>query len=91
MSVLIKGMDMPKNCGKCFIGDRSLCANGCPLVEVPTPHGRLLDEKEVFCALFARMHALQKDEIFRIKHGDIDLVGVIPHINSIKPVVEAEE
>ena len=61
MSVLIKGMEMPKNCEECplnhyecalleksseeimqyFGGD---CRHpDCPLVEVLTPHGRLID------------------------------------------------
>lgn len=63
MSVLIKGMDMPKSCRECPCSSwegsaekpRSFChatkdhnetTNGreaCPLVEVPTPHGRLID------------------------------------------------
>lgn len=64
MSVLIKGMKMPKNCTICRFcvpeadpGDGEMCmATGrfmppcsterleeCPLVEVPTPHGRLID------------------------------------------------
>lgn len=57
MSVLIKGMDMPKRCVDCpiyFAGLCSLKLNGgrcpldgrpdwCPLVDVPTPHGKLVD------------------------------------------------
>lgn len=71
MSVLIKGMNMPKNCGKCefsreiynYIDGISfkivrLCQmtniyfdeidldkrlDNCPLVEVKTPHGELID------------------------------------------------
>lgn len=67
MSILIKGMKMPKSCMNCplfeskyhfhgchakpesfsdmdmwnfFVGDRP---SWCPLFEVPTPHGRLID------------------------------------------------
>lgn len=58
MSVLIKGMKMPKNCVDCEIRLRCGCktanASGwlineiddnCPFnfVEIPTPHGRLID------------------------------------------------
>lgn len=60
MSLLIKGMDMPKACRKCPFHNASICtAKGspvslqiyldgkkpfdCPLVEIPTPHGRLID------------------------------------------------
>ena len=62
--VLIKGMEMPKDCDNCrFYNDDFDYANceatgssrgytwhpfgqrmpNCPLVEVPTPHGRLID------------------------------------------------
>lgn len=64
MSVLIKGMEMPKTCDYCkfhepFL-DFAYCDLGemdmeykdivnrrhpdCPLVEIPTPHGRLILE-----------------------------------------------
>lgn len=69
MSILIKGMKMPKNCNECKFGtwsnfhqtvackgyDYEPCfedrsreyrekrADFCPFVEVPTPHGRLID------------------------------------------------
>ena len=56
MSVLIKGMEMPKNCGDCLTNymlnvvcdcDLNNIEDGrrlpnCPLVEIP-PHGRLVD------------------------------------------------
>lgn len=35
--------EMPKDCGKCFVGDRTLCSSGCPLIEIHAPHGRLID------------------------------------------------
>ena len=62
MSVLIKGMEMPKSCDKCklmtanygcaFVGavggeSYRKRAWDCPLVEVPTPHGRLIDADSV--------------------------------------------
>lgn len=57
MSVLVIGMEMPRHCGECGIDwcDRwkRLIVDGmsiaksrppdCPLVELPTPHGRLID------------------------------------------------
>lgn len=47
MSVLIKGMEMPKTCDDCFLPLRycpyAMKPNGeCPLLPVP-PHGRLID------------------------------------------------
>lgn len=80
MSIIIKGMNMPKNCGECrlyvdsiqtpdkkydcnpfcfatgknitFIGELE---DFCPLVEIPTPHGRLIDGDELAKVLDARV------------------------------------
>lgn len=50
MSILIKGMEMPKNCDECFLSEWNLfnerfyCPfDDCQLIEVPTPHGDLID------------------------------------------------
>ena len=58
MSVLIKGMAMPMSCYECHYSDEdeneceiNLCKcewghnrpDDCPMVEVETPHGRLID------------------------------------------------
>ena len=71
MSVLIKGMEMPRHCKECSLlcdyddcyfcgyqdgflyvfGESYLVPNKrpewCPLIEVPTPHGRLIDADEL--------------------------------------------
>ena len=53
MSILIKGMKMPKGCDECKLGDIVCGADEdhgwieCPLVEVPTPHGRLIEAPEI--------------------------------------------
>ena len=60
MSILIKGMDMPKDCSYCILANKhinGLCEakyycrleadyEHCPLIEIPTPHGRLIDGDE---------------------------------------------
>lgn len=69
MSILIKGMEMPKNCLECsfkFVdikyGDGCCLFTGivclsigrqdrCPLIEIPTPHGRLIDADALFEAM----------------------------------------
>lgn len=75
MSILVKGMKMPKDCQQCpcaywvshfkFLGcnvkpgkryamsdekyrNSSTRPDWCPLVEVPTPHGRLIDANETY-------------------------------------------
>lgn len=85
MSVLIKGMKMPKNCEECDFchwsnlhqtgrcdrcDDEPVCADFgtdykrtrarfCPLVEVPTPHGRLFDADELKKALDERFDEMR--------------------------------
>lgn len=66
MSVLIKGMEMPESCYECAysierVGICSITQGGCewghnrpphcPLVELPTPHGRLIDADQLYKAL----------------------------------------
>ena len=117
MSILIKGMEMPKNCNECKFGtwsnlhqaaackrhDFEPCfkdysreymekrADFCPLVEVPAPHGRLIDEDNVIDAIHERLQVLRTHKQFIKKHGDIDLLGVMPYIAKIPTVIEAEE
>lgn len=47
MSILIKSMDIPTSCYECPLNPlwcSSACDQSeCPLVEIPTPHGRLID------------------------------------------------
>ena len=63
MSVLIKGMKMPRSCWECPLfddksmqclilrceirTDQAMTASCCPLVEVPTPHRDLIDRDEL--------------------------------------------
>lgn len=51
MSILIKGMDVPHDCLECYVAqfckeyqdEENKRPYGCPLVEISTPHGRLID------------------------------------------------
>lgn len=66
MSVLITGMKMPKNCDECCFAYRGACIANigrevkvdqiCQLVEVPAPHGRLLDADDVYHVLTSYYH-----------------------------------
>ena len=56
MSILIRSMKMPESCGKCFVGDRTICTDGCPLVEVKEPHGRLIDKDKLRHDLFVNFN-----------------------------------
>ena len=102
MSVIIKGMKMPKSCDSCDLiqfDDEGLEAHcplspyyrwcgtppdyrpeGCPLVEVPTPHGRLIDADALMeCRLEPNHYEELKD-------------GYIPDydLDSAPTIIEAE-
>ena len=53
MSILIKGMEKPMSCDDCIV-PLSRCdflqrrADECPIVEIPTPHGRLIDRDDIY-------------------------------------------
>ena len=53
MGIYVKGMGMPKGCDVCLLGD-IVCGydedhidRDCPLIEVPEPHGDLVDHSEI--------------------------------------------
>ena len=79
MSILIKGMEMPKSCYECRFAFDGMCianrgrknvgiTNSCPLIEVPK-HGRLIDADAL-------------EELFR------EVIGNISKRDEIKPVLE---
>lgn len=124
MDILIKGMDMPTNCGDCYFeqvgaeedvygedvyGDtcisyclltewRIALSNrddmklpSCPLVEIPTPHGRLIDETTIQGALIAE--AYKNDGKFQfgdtIKWTPSEVEEIVS--NSVPTILESEE
>ena len=61
MGVYIKGMEMPEDCFTCPLKEEGFCNltnayasninkinSDCPLIEVPEPHGRLIDADKLF-------------------------------------------
>lgn len=104
MSVLIKGMEMPKSCYECqfcagtFEG--CICVMGCgllefepskeihpkcPLVEVPTPHGRLIDKDKLKNAI---IHHLDIKSEKYLLPAEKSVFGNIIKANT---VIEAED
>lgn len=107
MSILIKGMEMPKNCYGCplseqreetdmgarftymvdckknsfddgtFEGRRKTRPDWCPLIEVPTPHGRLIDADAI--------------PFVQSEDGCADDYAFRYDINELPTVIEAEE
>ena len=77
MSILIQGMEMPKNCAECKMWSICDCLNdfedfesicdavedgdlvrdkNCPLIEILTPHGRLIDKDKLSHDLFVNFN-----------------------------------
>ena len=82
MSILIKGMEMPKTCDECLINcGRSMLYIGitdrrspnCPLVEIPTPHGRLADLDQIIEAYWDGS-AMRIDEVDLKEIEEYDVV-----------------
>lgn len=85
MSVLVKNMEMPKNCDKCPVAlSGKYCRinktyttyiklpirpDHCPLVEIPEHHGRLIDADELIDYC--------KDMIRIISESDDDMINII--------------
>lgn len=94
MSILIKDMEMPERCGACFLrvgGCKQRIymeqrPKYCPLVEIPTPHGRLGD-----------LDALQKQVENTIQDAHMSLLwkqGMMYAqglVEASKTVIEAED
>lgn len=94
MSILIKGMEMPKNCEVCplnfyecalleksseeimqYFGGNSRHPD-CPLIEVPTPHGRLIDAD-----------ALMENAQYKGKHDIVTAYDIV----AAPTIIESEE
>lgn len=113
MSVLIKGMDMPKDCEHCGLSwlyeegwyceikdeplDGYEACKGrlgdCPLVEVPTPHGRLIDAEALFTREpFKYMGNCEEQKCSTCDYYETD--GACKMIDAIKneiSVIESED
>ena len=112
MSVLIKGMEMPKNCNECKFGtwsnlhqtascklhDYAPCfadhsmeytdkrADFCPLVEIPEPHGDLIDRDALNIGEYER----EDDDTGTL---EISLGGLLDLYHKVKDattIIEAE-
>ena len=119
MSVLIKGMDMPKDCPQCpcayfadyftFLGcnvkpgkryamqdeeyrQSSARPDWCPLIEVPTPHGRLIDAKPLTDDLYdTRLIGREMDGTpIYVTYGRFTSIHV-DRVYEAPTIIEAEE
>lgn len=93
MSVLIKGMNMPKE-GECqaliIHSDGSISVNlnstNYRAVEVPTPHGRLIDADKLLEVLDKTQKEFEADTF-----GNLHIDYISDEFNDAPTVIEAEE
>ena len=82
MSVIVKGMEMPERCGACFLrvgGCKQRIymeqrPKYCPLVEISTPHGQLIDADKL------NMHDVSYAYgfcVMGVTAGDIELADTV--------------
>lgn len=92
MSVLIKGYKMPESCNKCpcywnwgyyhecQVLKKTISLSGrredCPLIEVPTPHGKLIDAGKIKYHFEANENTAMEGYEFVTK-GEIDRVPTV--------------
>ena len=101
MSVLIKGMKMPKGCGLCRFDDYGYCtmakqysggsathgrASFCPLVEIPSKHGRLVDFDKIEWYEVTGTATVGDRDFGETKFALIN----IDHFRNLPTVIEAE-
>ncbi len=113
MSILIKGMEMPKNCNECKFGtwsnlhqtaackrhDFEPCfkdhsreymdkrADFCPLVEVPAPHGDLIDRDALNIGEYER----EDDDGGTLEISIGGLLSLYHKVIDAPTVIEAED
>lgn len=93
MTVLIEGVEMPKNCTECKFWSFLPCIatfqncgeKDCPLIEVPEPHGRLGDLDALIDKVIAKYleHERKGELVFaaaEIKQDIVDLISDAPTI-----------
>jgi len=101
MNILIKDMEMPKNCYNCWLGHKcskyeALLWNeinkerkaDCPLVPIP-PHGRLIDARYIRDAIIPKWMD-KADDSYMYKCGMRDAYEVIRNAPTIIPADETD-
>ena len=101
MSLLIRGMEMPKNCFICPFKNLEICDEDCPLIEVP-PHGRLIDadamlndlNKSADDCIEWKNHAMEEENdemVIRAEATEIAFLEIAMRIKREYPTVIEEE
>lgn len=82
MSIILKGIDMPEDIDelRLIINGMSIAIEPTQAIQIPTPHGRLIDKDEL-------LSHLKKDPLFDL----VERYGVSGVIESRPTILEAEE
>lgn len=111
MSILVKGIEKPKDCGVCpfeldgfpddwemhckllgrqvgYFGKKERKPEDCPIIEVATPHGRLIDADALEDKLNGLFRTRDYDRIDFYNHAIADCLATIRNVPTI---IEAEE
>ena len=108
MSILVKGIEKPKDCGVCpfkldgwpdewemhckllgrqvgYFYKKSKVPKDCPIVDVPTPHGRLIDADMLESLIYERISDLN------YKADAFDILRIVQNMQTIIEAEEGEE
>ena len=97
MSILIKGLEKPKRCAECPIYFAGLCSvrlqNGkcpldsipewCPMVEVATPHGKLIDAEDLIKIFDINLEIDGRENAERVTKAFNDLLDTIRNVSAV--------
>jgi len=98
MSVLIKGMEMPKHCGYCRFRYDGIChalqktqyaVTDCPLIDLPD-HGDLIDQRELMRE-FARFVRRSNNSDFAPTPNWNDAVSLVGSAPVVIPAERSKE
>jgi len=77
--------------GKCYLTAHDLTINDCPLIEIPTPHGRLIDADKLKMECYRTMDELMKSTTINISAEALSLLCGFTMISEAPTILETEE
>lgn len=89
MSVIVKGMDVPKRCcNGCIAEEHCRNLNECLIIELPEKHGRLIDADEVIKIVTEHSYLLR--DVNSIVDFGMYNEGIIQAVNECVTIMENE-
>ena len=103
MSVIVKGLEMPKACADCHLNLDATCspkgymvedscyekrADWCPLIELQ-PHGRLIDA-DAFMEMYKEKYCAECDDHHGLRCRVCFVDSLFDHMQTAPTILEAE-